>query len=333
MSDYDLSGLSTRSFEKLIQSIASKVLGPGTVTYGDGPDGGREATFEGRMDYPSHADPWDGYCVIQAQFLQRPRNPSTDGRWALKELTGELKIFADPKKRRRRPDYYIFATNVVLTPVQGQGWKDKAAALFKKYQPKVPIRSWAIWDFDEIGKFLDNFADIRTSYAAWITPGDVLSEVIEQLTSRRADFLATMTNFLAKELRSDQYANLEQAGHSTEERIPLARIFVDLPIITQRLKEPPTHHREEEKDIELIALLMETASDPLDPASILQTELSPEDQPTRSQGPQSGRYVLVGGPGQGKTTVGQFACQLFRVALLQNRPSAPSNCDFRVIMY
>jgi len=142
-----------------------------------------------------------------------------------------------------------------------------------------------------------------------------------------------MTNFLAKELRSDQYANLEQAGHSTEERIPLARIFVDLPIITQRLKEPPTHHREEEKDIELIALLMETASDPLDPASILQTELSPEDQPTRSQGPQSGRYVLVGGPGQGKTTVGQFACQLFRVALLQNRPSAPSNCDFRVIMY
>ena len=30
--------------------------------------------------------------------------------------------------------------------------------------------------------------------------------------------------------------------------------------------------------------------------------------------------MLVGGPGQGKTTVGQFACQLFRVALLQDRP-------------
>jgi len=231
--------------------------------------GGREATFEGRMDYPSQTDSWDGYCVIQAKFLQRPRNSSTDGQWALKELTGELKIFANPKKRRRRPDYYIFATNVVLTPVQGQGWKDKATDLFKKYQPKLPLRDWAIWDFDEIGKFLDHFADIRTGYAAWITPGDVLSEVMEQLTPRRTDFLATMTNFLAKELRSDQYANLEQAGHSTEERIPLARIFVDLPIVTQRLKEPPTRHREEEKDIELIALLMETASDPLDPASIL----------------------------------------------------------------
>jgi hypothetical protein len=157
MSDYNLSGLSTRSFEKLIQSIAGKVIGLGTVTFGDGPDGGREATFEGRMDYPSTADPWEGYCVIQAKFLQRPRDPGSDGRWALEQLEGELKTFADPKKRRRRPDYYIFATNVVLTPVQDRGGKDRAATLFKKYQKKVPLRGWAMWDFDEIGKFLDNY--------------------------------------------------------------------------------------------------------------------------------------------------------------------------------
>jgi hypothetical protein len=100
MSDYNLSGLSTRSFEKLIQSIASNVLGPGTVTYGDGPDGGREATFEGRMDYPSQADPWEGYCVVQAKFLQRLKSPALDGRWASKQLEGELKTFAAPKKRR-----------------------------------------------------------------------------------------------------------------------------------------------------------------------------------------------------------------------------------------
>jgi len=32
---------------------------------------------------------------------------------------------------------------------------------------------------------------------------------------------------------------------------------------------------------------------------------------------QAGRVVLIGGPGQGKTTVGQFACQLYRVELLR----------------
>lgn len=33
-----------------------------------------------------------------------------------------------------------------------------------------------------------------------------------------------------------------------------------------------------------------------------------------------GRFVLVGGPGQGKSTVGQFLCQLYRVSLLTDRP-------------
>ena len=145
---------------------------------------------------------------------------------------------------------------------------------------------------------------------------------MQQFTPKRPDFLTVMTNFLAKELRNDQFANLEQAGHSTEERIPLARVFVDLPVTTQRITEPPADRwaAEEERDTELVAILMEKAKDPLDPASILQTQLASEERPTRSQAPQPGRYVLVGGPGQGKTTVGQFACQLFRVALLLDRP-------------
>jgi hypothetical protein len=51
MPDYNLSGLSTRSFEQLIQAISAKVLGPGIVIFGDGRDGGREATFEGTIGY------------------------------------------------------------------------------------------------------------------------------------------------------------------------------------------------------------------------------------------------------------------------------------------
>jgi hypothetical protein len=322
MPDYDLSGLSSRSFEKLIQAIAGKVLGPGTITFGDGPDGGREATFEGRMDYPSKTDPWEGYCVIQAKFLQRPKGTGSDIRWSLKQLEGELKAFADPKKHRRRPEYYIFVTNVILTPVQERGGKDKAVTLLQRYRKKVPLRGWAIWDFDEIGKFLDTFAGIRCAYAAWITPGDVLSEVMKHLATSRQDFLEVMTNFLAKELRSDQFVNLEQAGHRTEDRIPLGRVFVDLPTTTQRTAEPPREEGGERSQVtELVAALIERAKDTLDPASIQRGQLTPEGRPTRAEGPQPGRYVLVGGPGQGKTTVSQFACQLFRVALLQGRPS------------
>ena len=34
-----------------------------------------------------------------------------------------------------------------------------------------------------------------------------------------------------------------------------------------------------------------------------------------------GRYVIVGGPGQGKSTVGQFLCQMYRAAILQDCPA------------
>jgi hypothetical protein len=39
MPDYNLSNLSPRSFEQLIQSLALKGLAPGVVIFADGPDG------------------------------------------------------------------------------------------------------------------------------------------------------------------------------------------------------------------------------------------------------------------------------------------------------
>jgi hypothetical protein len=55
MTDYNLAGLSTRSFEQLIQAIALKVVSPGVVVFGDGADGGREATFNGLNFSPTDA--------------------------------------------------------------------------------------------------------------------------------------------------------------------------------------------------------------------------------------------------------------------------------------
>ena len=70
--DYDLSRLSTRSFEQLIQALCIREMGSGVVVFGDGPDGGREAIFEGAVSFPSAVKPWSGYGVIQAKFKQRP---------------------------------------------------------------------------------------------------------------------------------------------------------------------------------------------------------------------------------------------------------------------
>ena len=59
--DYDLTRLGEREFEHLSQALAVRVLGNGVRIFGDGPDGGREATFEGRMRFPEPGQVWSGY--------------------------------------------------------------------------------------------------------------------------------------------------------------------------------------------------------------------------------------------------------------------------------
>ena len=227
--DYDLSRLSPRAFEQLVQALATAVMGPGIIVFGDGPDGGREATFEGRIPFPDRDNPWDGYGVVQAKFRQRPLGGGKDADWVLAELKGELEKFADPKRDLRKPDYYLFATNVILTPVAEKGSKDKVTALLGRRGNKLGLEDFRIWDYDQIGTLLDNNEDIRTAYTAWITSGDVLAAVLRRMRSPRPDFREVMRNFMQKELRADQYVNLGQAGHREADRTPLAQVFVDLP--------------------------------------------------------------------------------------------------------
>jgi len=53
--DYDPTRLGEREFEHLSQALALAVLGAGVSVFGDGPDGGREASFEAGCASPSRA--------------------------------------------------------------------------------------------------------------------------------------------------------------------------------------------------------------------------------------------------------------------------------------
>ena len=71
MPDYNLYGLDNRTFQHMIQSLAVQELGPGVIVYGDGKDGARDATYRGKVNYPSEACPWDGYLIIQVKYRQK----------------------------------------------------------------------------------------------------------------------------------------------------------------------------------------------------------------------------------------------------------------------
>ena len=139
-----------------------------------------------------------------------------------------MEKYLQPATNWRKPDYFVFATNVVLSAVSESGSKDQIVKLLEGYKTRLSLKHYAIWDYDQIRVFLDDNEGVRRSYAAWITPGDVLAEVMKWLQPKTPDLENTLINFLQKELLSDEFVNLEQAGHSADERIPLARVFVDL---------------------------------------------------------------------------------------------------------
>jgi hypothetical protein len=268
MGDFDFSRLDPRSFEQLIQAISVKIFGPKVVIFGDGPDGSREATFEGEFSYGENVV-WRGYGIVQAKFHQRPSNRHEDGKWAFEQFQKELKKFSKSRRKVRKPEYFIFTTNVVLTPVLGKGSKDVINELMEQYRKEIPLKDYDIWDYDKICRFLDCYQDIRYSYAAWITPGDVLANVIEMSKPHKGDVDQILTNFLQKEFMSDLFARLEQAGHTTEDRVQLASVFVDLPAFDELKVEAVTDDFKNGKlKPGFINEILNIASKKLDPTSL-----------------------------------------------------------------
>ena len=332
MVDYDLSKLNSREFEHLVQSLSAKAIGPGIIIFGDGPDGGREATFDGIIPYPTKTNPWNGYGVVQAKFLQRSSGRKKDGDWVLAQLDSELAKYTKPESGLRIPNYFIFVTNVVLTPVKGTGSKDKVLTRLEDFKNQHSLKAFELWDYDKIRVLLDNNDEVRRAYTAFLTSGDAIALIIERLNLQTPNFEETICSFLQKELLSDEFVNLEQAGDGTDERIPLARVFVDLharsqpqgPQMQFSASGNDAVYREGSLGTEHAGFIKEivaVSSERLDPQSLAVHSLgqTPEGG---APGHSRGRFVLIGGPGQGKTTVGQFTCQLFRASIISQRPPA-----------
>ncbi|MEV6445104.1 hypothetical protein [Amycolatopsis sp. NPDC051716] len=183
----DLSGLGPQGFERLSQALAVRVLGPGVEVFGEGPDGGREATFRGRLPYPNPIEPWDGYGVLQAKYKAKIMGTGSDTAWLRQQVSAELKAWSASGKKRvldgRLPEYLIFVTNVSLSAVPGKGGKDQIDALIRSYATALGLKGWAVWDGITVCTLLDSYPDVRRAFRALITPNEVLAAMHDRLTA------------------------------------------------------------------------------------------------------------------------------------------------------
>ncbi|OHV40361.1 MULTISPECIES: tetratricopeptide repeat protein [Pseudofrankia] len=185
--DYDLNRLGDREFEHLSQALAVSELGSEVHVFGDGPDGGREASFEGTFDLLRDrvsGGSWQGYGVLQAKYRRRPEGATRDAGWFVGQVRTELEKWSDPGSNRvrggRRPEFLLLTTNVVLSPAPRSGGIDVVDALLEGYAQRLGLRGWEVWHYDKLCRLIDVASGVRTGYRHFVTPGDVLSRLLDR---------------------------------------------------------------------------------------------------------------------------------------------------------
>jgi len=128
MSRYSLHDLSEAEFEDLVASICREVLGIAITSFASGPDGGRDAYFEGSaVSFPSKAAPASGKFVIQAKHAQSPVASCSDSAFKKTLLDKEF-----PRVKRlfdeNRLTHYILFTNRKKTGGADEHFTDRIQA-------------------------------------------------------------------------------------------------------------------------------------------------------------------------------------------------------------
>lgn len=296
MANYNLSRLGPQEFEHLAQSLLKEVIGDGTLTFGAGKDGAREATFTGSAPYPSPTSNWFGDWIFQAKFHDVDLLGMNKARKVvLHDLAKELdKVVI---KYKYPCDNYILITNVPLTGVADTGNID---VILKRLIPEHQgyIGNVHIWDGDEINRLLEKYGAIRTKYLEFLVAGDLIAKLIAKQDAELDEVSRTINSYLAVTFSRDQNAQLDQAGDVSEDALKLQRLFFDLSARPESGQWTYHHDGVRQRDY------------PAHSEDIIQNTV----QFILSEA--SARIVLIGGPGEGKSTIGQYLAQLHRATLL-----------------
>ena len=340
---FDLSRLTPTSFEQMIRALAFQELGLPGVVFSMGPDGGRDFNYSGAVPaYQSRG--WNGYLVLQAKY-RMPSSQTPEVEWLLREISKEIEKLKKNESAIKIPDYYIIATNVNLSGSdtvlsngkRRSGGYKKLHDFMQENLKAVGVRDFDIWSNDKICDLIANNPNIRRSFAAWVTPGDVLSKMLDSIDAITPQFKEIIGRSLKASLNRDQYVRLRDAGSVADQQIRTSQVFVDLPLagndrsqrrywISHAKRNP--HSVTSHGIVNAAAKIIERAKEKLDPESLV-TKMNSGKREYHSK---LGNIVLIGGPGQGKSTATLFVTQIFRAAILENDSATARNHSISLLV-
>ena len=322
MASYQYEQLNDESFQQLSQSLLLKAF-PDLQCFPVGqPDGGRD----GIVRFYEGARGKKKCIVFQVKFARRELSETEARIWLLKTLKDEL-----PKVRKQimeGAERFVLVTNVKGTAHLKSGSIDNLQALLEEYIP-IPAQAW--WR-DDLDRRLDDAWDLKLAFPSLLTGTDLLRLLVEASPSEgRERRQNAITTFLSAQFNSDREVKFKQAELESD----IFELFTDVPMIPRN---PATrNHKNVERlgaafrraasaasgDIDFIKVhqWLETASGGestfpnfqpenetwLGTASLLLDGDFQEAEPL---------VILEGAPGQGKSTIGQYICQVHRMRIL-----------------
>jgi hypothetical protein len=306
--DYPLEELSPRAFEQLAVALSLKVLGDGVAAFGSGPDGGREATYEGPVEWSATTgfgnDSWDGYVVVQAKQRQHPEDPNSNAVWLRKQIDAEFDEWTkQDSKRGRFPDYIVFITNVRLSSVSKTGGIDALEEIIRKRVEDRDnasktsladrgLKGWKLWHRDQINALLTSHNSIRDAFPAMLTAGDILSRLgaLSGLLDPQ-ELQPVLTEHAWTTLASERWVNFSEAGGSSRQSVE--NVIIDL--------------RADAEDGSTTTAISEVIARG---DAVLKASMTPSGQQRH--------LVLTGQPGNGKSTVSRFLTQVYRARFMED---------------
>lgn len=301
---YDLTQLDSYSFEHMVNALAMRELGSGHTGFSPGADGGRDGYYEGKAPYPSTEEMWTGVWYIQSKF-HKPSLSTDEQKWLQKEVKAEVKEFVE-NRRRRWPNNWIVCTNIDPSGKLETGSFD----LLRKFVTSAhqPLNQhFHIWGGRKIIDLLDKHKDVRDRYGHFLTPGHVLTRLYSSLEEERATVESVVRELVVRPFKDEIHTKLDQAGSESDDRPGIHKLFIDLPFIF-------TTPRENQIEGYALRSLVKSCSEEhrhnwesCTGDSWRQWRMMPDRAPV---------WFVIGGPGQGKSTLGQFHCQIQRAALI-----------------
>lgn len=311
---YQLENLGADRFQMLCQALIA-VEYPGAVLFPTGErDGGRDALWRGSRD---------NVVVFQVKYTSHPDRITDPYKWVEDAFRGELSKVRELAALSTL-SRYVIVTNVKGTAALGSGSIDAVDRLLTE-ELGVPASCW--WRND-IERRIDSNSSVKWSYPAIVSAEHLYGALIEssmdaaQRSRRSRAFLA----FLQAQHDEDQRVRFKQV----ELDQPLLRMFVDVPASLSQVSKDA--NSSDERLFRYLSIQEERLSPDHSPAlsyyrggaASMRRRYSPDtphvgaaflllDGTAVSGRP---RVLLEGAPGQGKSTLTQFVCEVHRIRLL-----------------